>query len=211
MNIAKYLSLMVIVAFLGGFSDGKKTSALLEPSYAPLESGEGSFSGMVYDESIVSEVKDISFFGHTTVGGIRKESDDSMNRLEISKIKEIIVLKRSYDSKRYSDKEFSLVQVVTNDGTTIEDLLVPKHVIICGIEVKTQMERSWFLSKLDKIVMGKPSGVIDKILRREPVSAIAPETSNKESTVEKKTPVNRSQQASQNKSQQDLNNQSSSK
>ena len=183
MNAVKYLPLVAIVILLGGFSDGKKTSTVLEPSYAPLEAGEGSFCATVYDESTVAEVKDISFFGHTTIGGIRKESDDSMNRLEISKIKEMVVVKRSYDSKRYSDKEFSLVQVVTTDGTTIEDLLVPKHVIVCGIEVKTQMERSWFLSKINKLVMGKPSGVIDKILRKEPVSAVTPETSTEKKTL----------------------------
>lgn|GEM_PF-1531666 len=165
MKLANVAIFMIAAMFLINLTDGgRKSSVNLEPSFAPLEEGEGSFSATIYDENVVSQIKDVSFFGHTNIGGIRKETDDSLNKLEISKIKEIRIIKHNYDSKRYSDKEFTLAQVITNDNTVIDNLLIPKHVVICGSEIKTQMERSWFLSKIDKIVIGKPSGLIDKIM-----------------------------------------------
>jgi GTP-binding protein EngB required for normal cell division len=52
--------------------------------------------------------------------------------------------------------------------------LVPKHVIICGIDKKSQMERSWFLSKLDKVVIQAlakvaeaPEVVVEKVFKKE--------------------------------------------
>lgn len=190
-NIALFL---IASIFLINLTDGgKKSSVNLEPSFAALEEGEGSFSATIHDEATTAEIKDISFFGHTNIGGIRKEIDDSLNRLEISKIKEIRIVKRNYDSKRYSDKEFTLAQVITNDNTVIDNLLVPKHVVICGTEAKTQMERSWFLSKVDKIVIGKPSGIIDRILSSattsSPVQTEAAKTEERAAQTEEITQV----------------------
>jgi hypothetical protein len=150
------LGLFGMGTLLDATSDGGKTSTYLsEPSYAPLEEGEGSFEGVIYDESTVSHVKDMSFFGHTTVGGIRKETDDSMNKLDLENIKEIKIINQTFTSKRYADKEFSLVTVINNNNVVSTDLLVPKHIIICGVEKDTKMQRSWFLSKLDRILIGE--------------------------------------------------------
>jgi hypothetical protein len=192
MKLTNITLLLIASIFLVNLTDGsRKSSVNLEPSFAALEEGEGSFSATIYDESTTSEIKDVSFFGHTNIGGIRKETDDSLNRLEISKINEIRIIKRNYDSKRYSDKEFTLAQVITNNNTVIDNLLIPKHVVICGLESKTQMERSWFLSKVDKIVIGKPSGIIDRILSGVTTSTPIKTDSNKDEisqdTKEKKT------------------------
>ena len=132
---------------------GKYGAKLLEPSFAALEEGQGSYRGRVFDETSKTEIRDLSFFGHTSVGGILKESDDSTNRLELSKIKEIHVIKPVYDSRRYSDKDVIFAMVTTIDGTKIKDLLFPKHIVICGVEKKTNMEKSWFIGKINKIII----------------------------------------------------------
>ena len=55
-------------------TDGiQRNGGITEPGYAPLGYGEGSFCGTIYDESTVTDVKDLSFFGYTTLGGLRKE------------------------------------------------------------------------------------------------------------------------------------------
>lgn len=166
---------VVFVLFVAGMGDGAKRSSLaMEPSFAPIEEGVPSLAATIYDESTITEVHDISFFGHTSIGGIRKETDDSTNKLDLGKVKELNIVKSTFESKRFRDREFSLAKVVMANGTLVEDLLIPKHVIICGIDKKSQMERSWFLSKVDKVVIEKgtatveaPEVVVDKVFKRE--------------------------------------------
>lgn len=156
------------------FSDGaKRDSVVMEPSFAPLDEGEDSFVATIYDDATESEIQDISFFGHTSIGGIRKETDDSMNKLKLGNMRELEIIKSSYESKRFRDREFTLVKLVTANGTVVENLLVPQHVVICGIDKKSQMERSWFLSKIKKMVIEKmsktetPEATIDKVFKNE--------------------------------------------
>jgi hypothetical protein len=161
--------------FLVNMGDGAKRNVMsVEPSYAPLEEGEQSFSATIYDDSTITEILDVSFFGHTSIGGIKKEVDDSTNKLELSKIKELTILKSNVESKRFRDREFSLAKMTAANNTVVDDLLIPKHVIICGIDKKSQMERSWFLSKIDKIVIDQatkkivaPEIAIEKIFNKE--------------------------------------------
>ncbi len=166
-----WIGMMVVFA---SFTDGaKRSSTVLEPSYAPLEEGENSYSATIYDESTVTEIQGVSFFGHTSIGGIRKDTDDSINKIELGKIKELVVVKSSYESKRFRDREFTLARIVTINDTLEENLLVPKHIVVCGVDRKSLMERAWFLSKLDKIVVEKmrrsdaPEVVIEKIFEKE--------------------------------------------
>lgn len=175
MCLTRLLVYFVFMFFIAGMGNGAKRGSLaVEPSFAPLEEGEPSLVATIYDESTVTEVSDISFFGHTSIGGIRKETDDSTNKLYLGKVKELNIVKSTFESKRFRDREFSLAKVIMSNGTLVEDLLIPKHVIICGIDKKSQMERSWFLSKIDKVVIEKgvsvseaPEVVVDKVFKRE--------------------------------------------
>lgn len=140
--------------------DKDKSLSLTEPVFAKLAEGEGSFRAIVYDEQTQCTLKDFSFFGHTSAGGVRRETDDSVTRFEISKIKEIKVLKPHFDSKRFGDKDFLLAQVTSTTGAIISDLLVPKKLIVCGIDEKTGLEKSWFLQKIDRIVVQGPTPLV---------------------------------------------------
>jgi len=165
-RFVRYMGITILmniapVAFIHPAGDagsaGVQQSTSLEPSYAALEEGAGKYRSKVFDEKSVVDLCEISFFGHTTVGGVRKEADDSMNKLDLAFIKEIIVKKSDYDSKRYSDRSFSLVTIITDTGVAVEDLLVPKHVIICGREKDTHVQKSWFLNKISRVLLEQPT------------------------------------------------------
>ena len=155
-----------------------------EPRFVALEEGAGSFRATIFDEKSQTKVKDLSFFGHTSVGGIRKERDDSFNELELSKLKKIEVVKVNYQSKRYSDREFILVYVVTSKGKKIKDLLIPKKIVICGIEEDSGIQKAWFISKLDKIEVKGP-----REMTKEKKKKIEKELSVVQPKVEKKVTI----------------------
>lgn len=149
----RVIFLCVVWGFSCNMADKEKINTTNEPGFARLAEGQGSFRAIVYDESNNYTLRDFSFFGNTTVGGIRRETDDSVTRFELSKLKEIKVLKPHFDSKRFGDKDFLLAEVIASTGAVTSDLLVPKKMIICGIDEKSGLEKSWFLQKIDRIVM----------------------------------------------------------
>ena len=171
----KLLFFVGVFSFTCNMGDKEQTSITNEPGFARLADGEGSFRAIVYDDKNEITLKEISFFGHTTVGGIRRESDDSVTRLELSKIKEIKILKSHFDSKRFGDKDFTLVEILATTGAAMNDLLVPKRLIMCGIDEKTGLEKSWFLHKVNRVVMQGPTPIeIPKIASviAQPIEAI---------------------------------------
>jgi hypothetical protein len=138
-------------------TDGaRRTSSSLEPTYAPLEEKAGRFDAVVYDEKVSIELRDFSFFGHTTVGGLKKEDSDASCNLDLANVKEVIVKDQNYVSTRYKDQAFCFVDVVSKNGNIDKGFLIPKHVIICGINKKTNSEMAWFLSKVDRVVILQP-------------------------------------------------------
>lgn len=153
--ISKILLLTIIVfsckSFTGGADESKKTM----PEFVTILEGEGSFAGTIHDDNNIIPVHEVSFTGHTKIGGIRRGSDDSVNVLDLSKLKEIKVIKETYICPRYQDKEYILVQTISINGAITDDLLVPRNIVICAIATETNMEKSWFLRKIRKITIEK--------------------------------------------------------
>lgn len=154
-------SFFVLVATLTcNMGDKEKSTLASEPGFASLAEGEGSFRAVIYDERNQYMLKDFSFFGHTSVGGVRRETDDSVTKIEISKIRELKVLKPHFDSKRFGDKDFLLAEITSATGAVTSDLLIPKKVIICGVDEKSGLEKSWFLHKISKVAVQGASHVV---------------------------------------------------
>lgn len=162
MITARYASHLMLVSIfclsqglgLQAFGEGAvRTSGVLEPKFVPLEEGQGSYVVKIYDDNTALTIKDISFSGRTSIGGIRSEKDDSIMQLKLSKVKEIRIIKPIFQSKRFSDQEFTLASITTNNGATVDNVLVPKNIVICGVEEATQIERAWLFSKLTKLVI----------------------------------------------------------
>lgn len=153
--VSKLLLLTMIVfsckSFTGGANDSKKNM----PEFVNILEGEGSFAGTIYDDKNVIPVHEVSFTGNTKIGGIRRESDDSVNVLDLSKLKSIEVIEETYICPRYQDKEYILVKTVSNNGAVTNDLLVPRNLVICAIATKTDMEKAWYLRKIKKITIGR--------------------------------------------------------
>ncbi len=178
--IARFLrcaSLLVVALWSVGTPMGDQTtpSTLKEPAFAPLEDGEDVLSGRIKDESTTTELTQLSFFGHSAVGGIRREDDDSTTKLDLGKIKSLKVVEHTYASKRYPEKDFALIKKTSLDGTVTEGLLLPRHIIICGVEKKTGDEKSWYLNKIDELIIdnagvetevGPSPETIEKVLNK---------------------------------------------
>jgi len=98
--------LITTVILCANFSTGADKKVSVGPEFVePLE-GEGNFLGKIYDDKNIIDIKNISFTGHTRIGGIKKVDDDSVNVLDLSKIKKLEVEKESYVCPRYQDREY---------------------------------------------------------------------------------------------------------
>ncbi len=138
---------------LVSLGEPSKQSSSFEPRFTPLEEGQGSYTAQIYDDKNVMTIKDITFSGQTSVGGVRSEKDDSIMRLKLSKIKEIIIVKSIYQSQRFRDQDFALASVTTINDKKIDQILIPRGIVICGVEDGTQIERAWFINRIDKLVI----------------------------------------------------------
>ena len=151
MNIVHCLLVCIVLLCVNMGEGGRNMSTVVEPAFVPLEAKQGSYTATIYDEGKEIKVRDLSFYGSTSVGGIRQESTDSFSKLELGKLKVIKLVNPSFQSKRYSDQEFALIDVKTSMGAEIKDLLVPKNVIVCAVERSTGVSRAWWLRKIEKI------------------------------------------------------------
>jgi len=139
---------------MGGGSDALNT--VKAPLFSQLERDETSFKASIYDDGKVTDVKDISFGGKITIGGIRREDDSAIIEVSLAKIKELTIRKKTYASERYGDKEFVLVDYVAPDGTEVTGLLFPHNLVVSGVSIKPSMNYAWKLRDLEKIVLHHP-------------------------------------------------------
>jgi hypothetical protein len=159
-----YLSTLAVACLTPSSSHSmgqeQHTNTTLEPSYTePEESTEtyNNIQGVIFDEGGKGiRVEKISFGGKTSLGGIRKETDDSSNSFNLATIKTITIVDGNFMSKRYSDKEFANVSLTTHSNAEESDLLVPRKIVISGIDRNTSMKKAWFFGKIKKIILEKP-------------------------------------------------------
>lgn len=141
-----------------------KRSVDLEPSFAPLQAGQGSFIGEIHDGSMAVEVEDLSFFGTTSLGHIKSEDNDSVCEFDLAEITQLEVIQPHFDSCRFSDQVFTKVSITTllskaqnpqdsGQTRTVNNLLVPRNIIVCGRERATGIKRAWFINKINKILV----------------------------------------------------------
>jgi hypothetical protein len=207
-NILGIVIFLVVTSWSTMIPMGESTTqqtVLKEPAYAQLEEGEELCEGRIIDEGTETEVTQLSFFGHTKVGGIRRENNDSVTTLDLTNIRSLKIKEQAYSSKRYPTKDFALLQKTSHDGAVSDDLLVPRHIVICGIEKKTGDEKAWFLNTVDELVVepvvkdgatekvvtpkAKPSKSSEPEAVKVPESQPVPITSEKKVEEEKVAPA----------------------
>ncbi|MCG2756335.1 hypothetical protein L6269_02470 [Candidatus Dependentiae bacterium] len=156
-NLFHAIFLITIALICANFTDGAKKEADTNAiEYVALQEGENIISASLSDESNITELKEASFTGHSKIGGVRRESDDSITQLSLADIKALEVINESYTSPRYQDKEFILLKVISASGVETADFLVPRDVVICGIEKETNMAKAWYLRKIKKLEISMP-------------------------------------------------------
>jgi len=136
---------------LVALGDQQVLDHLSAPKYVALEQGEEWLIGIVRDENTTTELEAFSFFGNSTVGGVCREDNDSVTTVHLSAIKKLEIKQQEYSSARYPNKEFCLVDKTHIDGTVTQGLLMPRKLVVCGIEKKTKDEKCWFLGKIDQL------------------------------------------------------------
>ena len=131
----------------GGKSKDDETVA-----YTDLGRDQGLYEGIIKEENTQTAVSKISFAGQTSLDGIKKESDNSCNQITLADIKSISVINPLFESKRHIDREYCLVRVRTQNDYT-EDLLMPRHVVICGQAINSKIKKSWALRTVQQIII----------------------------------------------------------
>lgn len=158
-RICEYFCLVALVIFALNMDSQTKRSDSLEPTFAPLQEGQGSFNADIQDGSRVVQVKDLSFFGVTSLSHIKSEHDDSVSGFDLAELDELSVTEAHFSSQRFSDQVFTRVKIKTRplgrkkEGKTVSGLLVPRNIVVCGKELETGLKRAWLISKIDKIIM----------------------------------------------------------
>jgi len=129
----------------------EKPSGPLGPSFISLEEGEPSFQATITDGTTSYHVKDLGFGGLTTLKHIRKETDDSSNDLDLAHIALIEIETQNHNSKKHADAEFTLVHITMKNGVKVKNFLIPRLTNVSGIEIRSGIQKGWFINKLNKI------------------------------------------------------------
>lgn len=130
------------------------------PIFVPLQEGQGKYDACLQDgENECNLVTSVSFAGGTKIAGIRSELNDSFSTLDLATLKKIEVVDPFYPSTRYPDQEFICVNITTLGGAVEQLLLVPRNVIICGVDKKTHQEKAWFLRALTQVTLSKADDI----------------------------------------------------
>jgi len=158
MNVAGLVAwgIMIGITAQGGYAMGDQMEQLVTPKYMPLEQGEELLEAVVRDENTTTELEWVSFFGSTSVGGICREDNDSITSIQLTNVKKLVIKQQDYASTRYPNKDFCLAEKTGVDGVVTEGLLIPRKVVVCGIEKKTKDEKAWFLGKIDQLEVIQP-------------------------------------------------------
>lgn len=152
-----------------------KSPSTSGPRYVPPVKGQELFCGKVYDEKSIVKLRELSFSGHASIDGLRTEIDDSLTTINLADYKEIVIKQQLYQCKRYVDKEFTLISLVSKNDKNSKDYLAPRNIVICGIEKETNAEKAWFLKKIDRITIesnneapAEETNYAEKIFKKQP-------------------------------------------
>jgi len=147
----KVYALICMVTLLNGLTAaGKKDndSSNSNATHVELAPDEGIYKGVVVDNGTSTMVTKISFAGDTVIDGIKKERDNSSNRVSLADIVSMQILDANHKSRRYKKQEFTRIMVTTTTGAQ-EELLFPRSLLICAQSQHSGIKKSWFLKDLD--------------------------------------------------------------
>jgi hypothetical protein len=168
-NVVKFLSLCVC---LGAFSamDWRSAATSTVPTdikYNSLKEGQIQLDATVMDEpNLKFEVSEFSFGDGVTTLEVNTEVGDVQSMpIDFSQVREIEVLEESFASEKFTTgagnipKKFVRTKVIKNDGAVVENVLFPEFMQINGTDKSDKINKTWFLSKINKIIISKSEDV----------------------------------------------------
>ncbi len=142
---------------------GTEVSTPLEPAYSELDEDADIVHGILRDNGKTFKIKNLSFSGKTELE-VPHENDDSYTTIDLGKIATLTIINQNHASKRYPNKDYSLVKITTHkEGGVIEDVLVPLKLSIVGIDKKTDLGKAWFISNITSISFEKPPSAAQEL------------------------------------------------
>jgi hypothetical protein len=147
----------ILIFFTSMTTGGKKEGEEIRPEFVELQEGQGNYEGTIVDNGIETKAYEISFTGQTSLGNLNKETegDHSLNTIDFAGTKEIEIVNPDFSSTKYSDADVFLVKCTMNNGAVVDQLLIPRRVIICAKEKGTNIKKAWFMRQLKKIIIDK--------------------------------------------------------
>jgi hypothetical protein len=150
------LTTLASVCALGDLAENQDTLKKLKmPRFFALEEGQDSLTGLVIDGPTSTKLKDISLFGRTEIGGICREDNDSVTSINLEHVAELVVIDKDYKSVHHAPQgkaeNFCLVKKIARDGTATEGLLMPRKIIVSGIEQPSGDQKAWFLAHINSL------------------------------------------------------------
>lgn len=148
------LFVMIVAApLLIGMGPGNERSLnSLEPRFVPLDPDDNSYCGIVIDNKVPLHIKNISFSGSTKIGGMRKETDDSISALDLSRVQKIIIKNPFFQSPHHSPSNEMVLFILSeitfllpDMATKTEEYLIPHDIVFSAEEISTGVQKAWRL------------------------------------------------------------------
>lgn len=151
----------------------EKTHNSLEPHFIQLDPDENSYSGTIIDKGNNIQFKNISFNGSTRISGMRKEEDDSISILDLSRVQRLSIRDPFHQSVHHSTSDgqplYILVDItfmLPDHNTKTESYLIPHEIVFSAEEVSTGVQKSWLLRNIDSLSIDHSLSAIT-LLERE--------------------------------------------
>ncbi|MCK4265218.1 hypothetical protein KAW80_02570 [Candidatus Babeliales bacterium] len=131
----KYSALFLVALITINMGGGGETSILPDPYHTELEDDQKVFVATLLQNGEGKKVKKINFAGKTTIENVKEEGQNpaiSISRtIDLSTTKKLTIVDMAKDPK------YVIVNQEKTDGSTVDNLLVPKNIIVSGIGLGT--------------------------------------------------------------------------
>ncbi len=168
-SVVKLMSLGICLIIFSAM-DWRSSVSSTSPSdiqYNSLKEGQVNLDAKIIDEpNLVFEVSEFSFGEGVTTLQVNTEVGDVQSMpIDFSQVREVEVLEESFASAKFTTgagnipKKFVRAKIIKNDGVVVENVLFPEFIQINGTDKNDKINKTWFLSKINKIIISQSNDV----------------------------------------------------
>lgn len=181
------LHALVLIASVNMGTGSDNTSTVIAPRYVELDEDAQSYLATIEDGPKSTEVKNISFAGHTKIDGIRQEDNrgeitSAFIKIDLGDYTKFEIADRCYYPKSNRDLEYVRIRATHTSGNN-SILLFPKRTTVCAESIAPGMRYAWNLRDINSIeIKGKRhlmSGTASRIATDSVSKSASKKTDNK--------------------------------